>query len=346
VAEKLPIHKVDKYVAFYTDQDGLDTVVFVHGLRGHYHTTWGKFPALLISDPDLPCLDVLLWGYKTGAIRPAVHDVGTEGKHLLSVLSNRIDRDNSMHLVGHSMGGLIILKGLVDEMIGRRAQGHPTCAVSFISLFASPVSGSTAGAMVKNTLGKLWFIRCIVNKQILSLARGEGCDTLLTEVYNRIYSPNQEDSSARAIPIRMIMATNDAAVTSTDRDSAKARYCNVRPKQFNYDHSSIKEPDSHVDDRYRALTNDLQDGFAMRFQTLCKTILGDDQVAIDDALVEFAKRYKDMLQRRYYDSSRNAEVDSGNYRNYVDLVVRDGARYGRPPFDTANRAIIALRARQ
>lgn len=45
---------------------GIDAVVFVHGLDGHFRDTWGAFPELLHSDPDLPNLDILLWGYRTG----------------------------------------------------------------------------------------------------------------------------------------------------------------------------------------------------------------------------------------------------------------------------------------
>lgn len=41
-----------------------DTVVFVHGLIGDIVKTWGRFPELLRTDPDLPKLDVLMCGYQ------------------------------------------------------------------------------------------------------------------------------------------------------------------------------------------------------------------------------------------------------------------------------------------
>lgn len=47
-------------------QKHVDTVVFVHGILGHYAKSWGRFPRLLAEDPDLPDVDILLWGYRTG----------------------------------------------------------------------------------------------------------------------------------------------------------------------------------------------------------------------------------------------------------------------------------------
>ena len=140
---------------FFGEQQEVDTVVFVHGLRGHFASTWGKFPELLATDADLPSLDILLWGYRTGALHPLVADVKTVGGEMMSELRTRVRSDNALHLVGHSLGGLVILHGIVSEMIKTRAQQPPTSCVSFVSLFACPVSGSSAAAVVRHTLGWL-----------------------------------------------------------------------------------------------------------------------------------------------------------------------------------------------
>lgn len=336
------VDKVGKNAAFYKLQNGLDTIVFVHGIRGHYKKTWDKFPELLERDPDLPCLDIFLWGYKTGVLRPLVHDTQTLGRHFVNSLETNITSDNSCHLVGHSMGGLVILEGLVQEMLDRRAQAHPVSSISFISLFASPVSGSTASAIAKNTVGKLWVVNKLINKQIRSLARGERCDTLIDNTCRHIYHPDSEDTSAREIPIRMIMATRDGAVTARDRNSTKARFCRVRPKELDFEHSNIKSPDNHRDERYRALTNDLQEGLAKRFQSTCEDILADNPSIAEAAKLEFHKRYEKMLNRRFIDSGFEPNTDLNKYHKFLRIVIRDGAQNGRPPFDTANRAIIVL----
>lgn len=214
------LHTVGENCAFYTPQDNLDTVVFVHGLRGHFCSTWANFPRLLSTDIDLPKLDILLWGYPTGVIKPLVSSTKDIGGDLISDLVTRIQNDNSIHMVGHSMGGLVILEGLIAELIGQRAEREPTRQVSFISLFASPVSGSTAAALVWQTGGKLWLLRPFINKHIRSLARGKGVDDLLTQVMRRIEAPQQEDSSSRHIPLRMVMARRDKAVSETASESS------------------------------------------------------------------------------------------------------------------------------
>ena len=95
-----------------------------HGVLGHYVNTWGLFPKLLSEDPDLPDLDVLLWGYPTGWISRR-HELRVEGQHFVTALQTLIRPDNELLLVGHSMGGLIILRGLVDRMaIGQGRTPH------------------------------------------------------------------------------------------------------------------------------------------------------------------------------------------------------------------------------
>jgi hypothetical protein len=71
------------FIRFFKQQTHTDTVVFVHGILGHYVTTWGLFPKLLSEDPDLPELDVLLWGYRTGWIS-SHHELKVEGQHLVT----------------------------------------------------------------------------------------------------------------------------------------------------------------------------------------------------------------------------------------------------------------------
>jgi pimeloyl-ACP methyl ester carboxylesterase len=122
-------------------QRHLDTVVFVHGILGDHLKTWGKFPELLTADDDLPVLDILVWGYRTGWFRRH-HKLHLEGGHLLSALEGYVGQDNDIVLVGHSMGGLVILKGLIDRMRVLKAAQKPPChAVHWIILIACPLSG-------------------------------------------------------------------------------------------------------------------------------------------------------------------------------------------------------------
>ena len=335
------LHKTGERSAFFGRQERLDTVVFVHGLRGHFMKTWGRFPALIASDPDLPKLDIFLWGYRTGMIRPLVGDMETVGGEFMSELKARMEPDNALHLVGHSFGGLVVLKGIVSEMIAMRAQQDPTSSVCFVSLFGTPVSGSTAAAMVRQTVGVLGVVGAIVNKQIRSLARGREVDDLLTAVVDRVYAPVLEDSSRRRIPIRMVMGSRDRAVSETDRVRASARFGRTMPLAFDYGHWNIKEPTDHDDQRYQALSRDIQEGLAHRFHRICAA-LESDRESKEGAVIEFQRRYEHILRRRLEDFGVDTVEQDALYKSYLTVIIRDCRRHVRPPYYAADRALTIL----
>ena len=319
-------------------------MVFVHGLGGHFSETWGRFPELLDSDPDLPKLDILLWGYDSGIVSPSVASIWTVGGELVSELSVCLQKDNALHLVGHSLGGLVILHGVVTEMMAARAQEAPASNVSFISLFASPVSGSSVAAVMRHTLGGLPGIgRQIVNRQVQQVARGTDVDDLLTKVVNRMYAPPQDDNSHRTIPIRMVMASRDQVVDATDRERDRARFARPKPLAFDYDHRRIKEPANRGDVRYKALSWDLQDGFAGRFHQICVEFLGAAKDMREAAVLEFARRYEHIFRRRLEQEGVNIGSKPELYRGYLMLIVKDCAREPRPPFYAADRALTFLK---
>ena len=334
--------RVGERAAFVAEQENLDTVVFVHGLGGHFCDTWGRFPALLAADPDLPRLDIFLWGYRTGLLRPLIADMETVGGQLVSDLARRIESDNSVHMVGHSLGGLIILKGIVSEMIGGRAQEPPAGIVSFISLFAAPVTGSNVAAMLKQTLGRFWGVGAFVNRQVRSLARGDKVDELLGEVVDRIYAPVRDDDSNRTIPIRMVIGNRDRAVRAADRSRARARYARKMPLAYDYDHHSIKEPKNHDDVRYQALSSDIQDGFAERFHRICVALDSGSEDERETAVIEFRRRYEQIFRRRLEESGVQVDEKPALYRSYLRVVIRECRKRPRAPYYAADRVLRAV----
>ncbi|QIL89301.1 hypothetical protein GNX18_05620 [Microbulbifer sp. SH-1] len=93
-----------------------EKVVFVHGFMGNMKSTWGKFPQLLGADPDINC-NIAQYGYSTCylpliGVSPTIHHLA-EG--LLTEIESRYDlKKDSIVLVGHSLGGLVIRKMLLN----------------------------------------------------------------------------------------------------------------------------------------------------------------------------------------------------------------------------------------
>ena len=243
------------------------------------------------------------------------------------------------------MGGLVILKGIVSEMIAMRARVAPTSSISFISLFASPVSGSSAAAIMRKVLDPLLGMRGVLNSQIREVARGTFMDNLLTEVVDRIYAPQKtddcrkSDNSRRAIPIRMIMASRDQVVDETDRERTSARFRKRTPLAFEYDHWTIKEPADHNDRRYKALTKDVQDGLRERFHKICLDLSSAAQGVKEAAVNEFERRYEQIFRRRLEDHGVDIKSEQELYRSYLVIIIDDCRRRSRPPFYAADRAL-------
>ena len=319
---------VSERAAFVGPCRDMDAVVFVHGLGGDFTKTWKRFPGLVATDEDLPEIDVLLWGYPTSIVRKTgLSDIETLGGHLVSALQAHVPNASRLHLVGHSMGGLVSLQGVVSELKGDRANSHPCCAVAWITLYASPVSGSTASAVVKHYL----VARHGLNTQTRALARGEGIDDMLTEVYNRIYPTDASGDSKKHIPIRMIMATRDKAVSSTDRKRAKARFRQLPPLEYDFGHSSIKEPNNHDDPRYRALVNDVQTGLvSTRFRELARAFFEGPESDRQSAAIEIQARYLPIFVR-VFEAHGGRPGSDDRFLKFVHAIMHDCLRSSRTP---------------
>jgi pimeloyl-ACP methyl ester carboxylesterase len=333
-------------MSFCRAQMHTDTVVFVHGILGHYVRTWGLFPQLLCHDPDLPELDVLLWGYRTGLFHKH-HELRHEGNHLLASLATLIRPEQQIILVGHSMGGLVILRGLVDRMAMGHAQTAPCSSITWITLFATPLNGAWVAGAINVLLNPLFRMFGTLHRHLTDLSRGTFCDGLIADVVNRIYRPGIEDNSNRRIPIRIVAATRDRAVEKSNRDAALSVYRDPAPLQLDEDHSSVKLP-THVGDlRYRALFNDIQTGLTRTFRKLCARAVDAGATAHDREMAfgEILQRYKLLIRSRVERVVQNVALHESAERELLLLMALEGADRGLPPFDTANHAMMVLARR-
>lgn len=322
------------------DWRGVDAVVFIHGLRGHYRNTWGEFPNLLATDPTLPDLDVLLWGYRTALGPSDVPDTETVARNLVAELDLRLQAGVAACLVGHSLGGLIVFQALVEEMAQGRAEEHPTKAIRQLSLFAVPVTGSSRAERAKEAADSLGLPR-LANQQVRSLD-GEVCETLMGEVVARIYDPPDDGPDARRIPIRLVVASRDAVVDDADRSTTLAPFRNPRALELDFNHRDLKLPSSRLDVRYLALARDVHAVVAERFIEASRQVLDavDDERARAEADVELS--YGPLLRRPFVRAGGDPDGQPLLYSDYRLMVMRDCVSRGGPPFEAANRTIVVL----
>ena len=117
-------------------------VLFVHGLGGDARGTWGGFPGLLASDPDLQSrVSVDFYKFPTSLFRLPFSRQAPRIQDLAAGLKTHIDHCYPRHpiivLVCHSLGGLIARRYLIDECKSGRQ-----LPISGLLLFAVPNNGA------------------------------------------------------------------------------------------------------------------------------------------------------------------------------------------------------------
>jgi hypothetical protein len=98
------------------DPERHQLIVFVHGFNSNKDAAWGQFPTLLMDDPDFDNFNIHRFGYPTKLCRQ-VSNIQDQGELLASflkeILTSEHPRYRQVVLVGHSMGGLVILHALL-----------------------------------------------------------------------------------------------------------------------------------------------------------------------------------------------------------------------------------------
>jgi pimeloyl-ACP methyl ester carboxylesterase len=155
--------------------NGLDSaVIFLHGFTGGRDDTWDRFPLLLGN--ATPDWDIFSVGYATTLLPDVVGiwsadpDLPILATLLRTQLGIRpLEAFQSLTLIAHSMGGLIVQKTLVDD---------PSLAarVRHVILFGTPSAGLRKASWIR-----FW------KRQLKNMAEGSGFITELRADWNRIY---------------------------------------------------------------------------------------------------------------------------------------------------------------
>ncbi|WP_080951912.1 esterase/lipase family protein [Aliivibrio fischeri] len=209
-------------------------VVFVHGLGGDLNKTWGNFPSLIDNDPELECSSVT-FGYEcfywpfVGA-SASLHNIA---EALESEIRLNCDEEDELVLVGHSLGGLVIKKFLLNQIINKNRYNFNIKKVCF---FAVPHEGSGLSE-IRKLVG--WR-----NQQLKVLAK----DSKYIEEFNDVWEALDATSKFEFLSV---IGSKDSIVTSNSSKSL-FRGCDIITLNEK-GHVNIVKPEDVNDNSFRAL---------------------------------------------------------------------------------------------
>ena len=115
------------------------------------------------------------------------------------------------------MGGLVILKGLVNRIRNEHGSTHPVNAVRWITLYSSPLLGSAVANVVSFTISAIPVLRQLMKwlpgNQLYDLRRGDFVEQLVGDTESLIYQPTENALLMNGrIPVRACYAKQDNVV--------------------------------------------------------------------------------------------------------------------------------------
>ncbi|MCB9831590.1 MAG: alpha/beta hydrolase [Planctomycetes bacterium] len=203
-----------------------NAVVFIHGFCGEATKTWGSFGELLAATPACRDVDVLSFGYDTN-LRPdliglwrAAPDIATAAMQLTTTARHELGNYESFDFVGHSMGGLVLQRAILDDLDLRRRTRALVC-------FGTPSSG----------LVKAWPFRLPIfrhlNRQVADMAEGGRFITSLRHDWNQAFGDRP--------PFRFL-AVAGAADEFVPRSSSQMAFAGEFRAVVAGDHLSMVKP--------------------------------------------------------------------------------------------------------
>lgn len=224
-------------------------VIFVHGYRSD-KKCWNKLIELLKKDSQVKDrFDLKCFGYDTPSVRfpfrktPRIDDIAQQ---LHEFIESSDFHTRELTLVGHSQGGLIILRYLADMV--EAGNGQNLYWIRQVVLVASPLLGST----FLSPFRKL-FSYVVYDPQERALrALDQDTFNLIKRVQNQIVNATIPGPSSCPIPIRCFHGSRDRKVTKASawgltNEITELRCC----------HSSIIRPNDAEDGQYKAIKNAL-----------------------------------------------------------------------------------------
>ena len=207
-------------------------IVFVHGFNSNKDAAWGQFPTLLKDDPDFKDFNIHRFGYPTKLCRQ-VSDIKNQGELLASflkeILTGEQPRYRQVALVGHSMGGLVILHALLKLERDHFEVLHDKELK--VLTFGTPYFGvENADALLLFCDNKQVDDLAVLNDKLGELSRD------WTQRYNQKPAPSGRETPQ--VPLYVFRGTEDRLINET----SACGYLQIPCEAVDGDHNSIVKP--------------------------------------------------------------------------------------------------------
>ncbi len=181
-------------------------MVFVHGLNSK-STVWDPLIALVAEDDDLrPRTTNYVFRYASPRIRrPRVArpTLGVVAESLWTFLKNSVPSHESLFLVGHSQGGLIVT--LLLEHLLAEDPPHDVKRIKGVVLYACPNQGSAYAYRLRRT-----FVRRHAQERSL-----RPLDPDIAKVQRRVINRTADSASPTHVPVLAVAGESDSVVSPT-----------------------------------------------------------------------------------------------------------------------------------
>lgn len=201
-------------------------IIFLHGFSGDTSGTWGRFPELLLAEPELRSWDVFALGYPSSlrldvlAFWDVDPDLATASLSLRTALDVMpLARYESVAIIAHSMGGLIAQHAVLDPHIHKRI-GH-------LFLFGCPSDGLNPTA-----------IGALLKRQARDMSRGSVFIRSLRAQWE------QQFGTSPSFVLRAIAGNSDGFVSSA---SSLEPFPDDARRVVHGNHSAIVKPSASTD---------------------------------------------------------------------------------------------------
>ena len=229
-------------------------LIFVHGFNSSIDSAWGSFPDLVKGDPRFSAFNILLFGYPT-KVCGQVSDIARSGELLSSYLKTVEFDYDALILVGHSMGGLVILNGLIT--LEQDAPALFQRATLKVLTFGTPHAG-VPGA-------KLLRLLC-ENRQAEEMGVFNDALSRLHKTWQQKFGEGTgRGKEARLVSVSPYFGHNDEFVPRGSACAGFERYC----EEVDGNHVTMVKPDVAARDprdhlAYRKLLQGIDIGSSIR----------------------------------------------------------------------------------